>query len=277
MYDTQRLRYSRHLLLQGWSEASQLRLMDSHALVVGVGGLGAPAALYLAAAGVGRITLVDPDRVELSNLQRQICHATGRIGQHKVHSAAQAIHALNPAVTVHTCEQAADEAWLSAWLREQQAFVDLRQLVVLDCTDRLSTRHAINRVCWQAGVAVVSGAAVQWDAQVSLFDPHGPDSPCYACLYPLPPPSASVNEAMVDTPCGTLGVFAPVVGIAGTLQAGEAIKYLMGHTLEGSGHAPLAGRLFMLDARDWHTTSLRVKPRSGCPVCDAAGPRHLIV
>lgn len=265
MDDTQRLRYSRHLLLQGWSEASQLRLTASHALVLGVGGLGGPAALYLAAAGVGHITLVDPDRVELSNLQRQISHTTERIGQHKAPSAAQALRALNPTVSVSTCEQAADEAWLVAWLHAQQPFVAAHQMVVLDCTDRLATRHAINRACWQAGVAVVSGAAVQWDAQVTTFDPHHPESPCYACLYPPQPEGTGTSP---DTPCATLGVFAPVVGMAGTLQAGEAIKYLLGDSLEGV-HAPLVGRLWVLDARDWLTTCLQVKPRQNCPVCGA--------
>jgi len=263
--DTQRLRYSRHLLLQGWSEAAQSRLMGSHAMVIGLGGLGAPAALYLAAAGVGQLTLVDPDQVELSNLQRQIIHTTERIGQHKANSAAQAVLALNPDLVVHPIEQAADETWLFDWLQGQQSPMAARQLVVLDCTDRLDTRHAINRACWRAGVALVSASAVQWDAQITVFDPSQAGSPCYACLYP---PADHTEAASPDTPCGTLGVFAPLVGMAGTLQAGEAIKHLMGDLLTGM-QLPLVGRLCLLDARDWQTTCLAIAPRADCPVCGA--------
>lgn len=250
MDDDQQLRYSRHLLLDEWSDAVQQRLLDAHALVIGAGGLGAPALMYLASAGVGRITVLDPDTVELSNLQRQIAHSTERIGQTKVASAAQALGQLNPGVQVHGIAQAADAALLDEWLPR----VD----VVLDCTDRFETRQLINRHAWRHRVPLVSAAALRWDGQISVFDPRVPDSPCYACLFP---PDAPPEE----TRCALMGVFAPVVGLMGVMQAGEAIKLLAG--LQGAGHASLAGRLLMLDGRDWSWTTLRVRRQPGCPVC----------
>lgn len=174
-YD-QQLRYSRHLLLDEWSEAAQERLLRAHAIVIGAGGLGAPALMYLAAAGVGRITVVDPDTVELSNLQRQIAHTTASVGQPKVESAARTLAALNPDVTVHPVAQAADEAWLAAHLPGAD--------VVLDCTDAFATRQRINRAARAAGVPLVTASALRWDGQLSVFDPRDPDSPCYACLFP---------------------------------------------------------------------------------------------
>lgn len=255
--DEQQLRYSRHLLLDEWSDDAQKRLLSSHALVIGAGGLGAPALMYLASCGVGRITVVDPDTVDLTNLQRQIAHTTARIGQPKVLSAELAIAELNPGVQVHAIAEAADEALLDIWVPQAD--------VVLDCTDRFSIRHTINRACHQHRVPLVSASAVRFDGQISVFDPRASDSPCYACLFP---PDAPPEE----TRCALLGVFAPLVGMMGVMQAGEAIKLLAGlHTAGHAGHhQSMVGRLLMLDGRDWSWTSLRAHRSPHCPVC---GPR----
>ena len=252
--DDQQLRYSRHLLLDEWSEAAQERLLNAHALVIGAGGLGAPALMYLASSGVGRITVVDPDTVDLTNLQRQIAHTTARIGQPKVLSAELAIAELNPGVQVHAIAEAADEALLDIWVPQAQ--------VVLDCTDRFAIRQTINRACRTHGVPLVSASAVRFDGQISVFDPRVPESPCYACLFP---PDAPPEE----TRCALMGVFAPVVGMMGVMQAGEAIKLLAGlQAPDASGHHPsLAGRLLLLDGRDWSWTSLRAHRAPDCPVC----------
>jgi len=257
--DDQQLRYSRHLLLDEWSEATQARLLASHALVIGAGGLGAPALLYLAGAGIGRITVIDPDEVELSNLQRQVAHSTARVGWPKVQSAQAAVHALNPDIALHAVAQSADEAWLRAHVPQAQ--------VVLDCTDSFATRQLVNRVCREAGVPLVAASAVRWDGQISVFDPQDPASPCYACLFPPDAPPEEVR-------CALMGVFAPAVGVMGVMQAGEAIKLLArdGFSADQTDpdwrhHAPLSGRLLMLDARSWRWTELRVARHRGCPVC----------
>jgi molybdopterin-synthase adenylyltransferase len=252
--DDQRLRYSRHLLLDEWSEDAQDQLLGSHALVIGAGGLGAPALMYLAASGVGRITVVDPDTVDITNLQRQIAHTTDRVGQLKVLSAELAMAQLNPGVQVHAVAQTADEALLRRWVPQAQ--------VVLDCTDRFATRQLINRVCRESGVPLVSASALRFDGQISVFDPRQPASPCYACLFP---PDAPPEE----TRCAMLGVFAPLVGMMGTMQAGEAIKLLLQADPAGAwrGHESLAGKLLMLDGRDWSWTTLRVQRDPHCPVC----------
>lgn len=254
MDDDQRLRYSRHLLLDEWSEQAQDQLLASHALVIGAGGLGAPALMYLASAGVGRITVVDPDTVDVTNLQRQIAHTTDRVGQPKVLSASLALAQLNPGVRVHAIAQSADEVLLREWVPQAQ--------VVLDCTDRFATRQLINRVCRQAGVPLVSASAVRFDGQISVFDPRDPDCPCYACLFP---PDAPPEE----TRCAMLGVFAPVVGMMGVMQAGEAIKLLLQSAPQSAwaGHESLAGRLLMFDGRTWAWTSLRARRQANCPVC----------
>lgn len=250
--DLQRLRYSRHLLLDEWSEAAQERLLASHALVIGAGGLGAPALMYLASAGVGRLTVVDPDTVDLTNLQRQIVHATERVGWPKVASAQLGLVALNPGVQVTPVAQAADAALLADLVPQAD--------VVLDCTDRFDTRQMINRACRQAGKPLVSASALRFDGQITLFDPRDAASPCYACLFP---PDAPPEE----TRCATLGVFAPLVGMMGVMQAGEALKLLAGIM---AGHEPLAGRLLMVDGRDWRVTSLKVRRDPACTVCGAA-------
>ena len=248
MDDRQLLRYSRHLLLDDIGIEGQQRLLDSHALIVGAGGLGSPVALYLASAGVGQITLVDDDTVDLTNLQRQIMHTEARVGQPKVASAEAAIRALNPGVRVRTVAQRADEAQLT----ELAAAAD----IVLDCTDNFATRQALNRSCVATGRPLVSGAAIGFDGQISVYDPRRAASPCYACVFP---PTQAVEEAR----CATMGVFAPLVGIIGTLQASEALKLLC-----GIGE-PLVGRLLMLDARRTEWTELQVPRQADCPVCSA--------
>lgn len=248
MDDRQLLRYSRHLLLDDIGIEGQQRLLDSHALIVGAGGLGSPVALYLASAGVGQITLVDDDTVDLTNLQRQIMHTEARVGQPKVASAEAAIRALNPGVRVRTVAQRADEAQLT----ELAAAAD----IVLDCTDNFATRQALNRACVATGRPLVSGAAIGFDGQISVYEPRRAASPCYACVFP---PTQAVEEAR----CATMGVFAPLVGIIGTLQASEALKLLC-----GIGE-PLVGRLLMLDARRTEWTELRVPRQADCPVCSA--------
>lgn len=260
MDDQDRLRYSRHLLLDEWTEATQERVASSHALVIGAGGLGAPAVMYLAATGVGRITIVDPDTVDLTNLQRQIVHGTSRIGQPKAWSAREGLRDLNPNVQVLPLAQAADDALL-AELAPQAG-------VILDCTDRFETRHMVNRASRKARVPLVTASALRWDGQIAVFDPRRADSPCYACLFP---PDSPPEEAL----CALMGVFAPVVGMMGVMQAGEAIKLLAGFQDDAdtravgaqAAHMSLAGRLVLLDGTRWQTTSVKVMRDPACPVC----------
>lgn len=246
MNDDQLLRYSRHVLLDELGVEGQARLMAAHALVIGAGGLGSPALLYLATAGVGRITVVDDDTVDLTNLQRQIAHATARIGQPKVDSAARAMAALNPEVQVVALALRADAARLDALVAEAD--------VVLDCSDNFATRHAVNAACVARRKPLVSGAAIGFDGQVSVYDSRQPEAPCYACVFP---PEAAFEEAR----CATMGVFAPLVGIIGTVQAAEALKLLSGVGVS------LAGRLQMLDARSMAWTEIRMARHADCAVC----------
>ena len=227
------------------------RLLASHALVIGAGGLGAPALMYLASSGVGRITVIDHDTVDLTNLQRQIVHTTERVGLPKVDSARQALAQINPGIQVQAVAQAADEALLSTWVPQAD--------VVLDCTDHFDTRHLINRVCRRAGVPLVAAAALRFDGQISVYDPRRPQSPCYACLFP---PDAPPEEAR----CALLGVFAPLVGMMGVVQAGEALK-LLAALDESAGQVPLSGRLLMVDGRSWQVTALSVRRDPACSVC----------
>jgi len=250
MNDQQLLRYSRHLLLDGLGIEGQQKLLAAHALIVGAGGLGSPVALYLASAGVGRLTLVDDDAVDLTNLQRQIMHTGARIGQPKVESARQAIAALNPDVEVRTVMRRADDTLLDELLAEAD--------IALDCTDNFATRQALNRASVRRRRPLVSGAAIGFDGQVAVYDPRQSDSPCYACLFP---PATAVEEVR----CATMGVFAPLVGIVGTLQAAEALKLLAGI---GAG---LTGRLLMVDARRTEFTEVRLRRQAGCPVCGTGG------
>ena len=246
MNDDQLLRYSRHILLDEIGIEGQRKLLASHALVIGAGGLGSPVALYLGTAGVGRITLVDHDTVDLTNLQRQIAHGMDRIGQAKVASAARSIQAINPEVQVTALVQRVDASTLAALVAQAD--------VVLDCSDNFATRHAVNAACVAQRKPLVSGAAIGFDAQISVYDPRQPQTPCYACVFP---PEA----AFEDVACATMGVFAPLVGIVGSLQAAEALKLLTG---VGTS---LAGRLQMLDARNMTWTEVRVARQPGCAVC----------
>ncbi len=248
MTDEQLLRYSRHLLLDEVGIEGQERIAQAHALVIGVGGLGSPVVLYLGSAGVGQITLVDHDTVDLTNLQRQVAHTTARIGQPKVDSARQAIAAINPDVRVTCLQQRADTALLDELVP--------RADVVLDCSDNFDTRQAVNAACVRHHKPLVSGAAIRFDGQISVYDSRNSASPCYACVFP---PDAD----FVETRCATMGVFAPLVGIIGTLQAAEALKLLC-----GTGTS-LAGRLLMLDGRAMEWTELRLPRHAGCPVCGA--------
>ena len=246
MDDRQLLRYSRHILLDDIGVEGQERLLAAHALVIGAGGLGSPVALYLASAGVGRITLVDDDTVDLTNLQRQIAHTEARVGQPKVESARAAIAAINPDVQVRTVAHRADEALLRPLVAEAD--------VVLDCTDNFATRQALNRACVAARKPLVAGAAIGFDGQVSVYDLRRDDSPCYACVFPA-------TQTVEEVRCATMGVFAPLVGLIGTVQAAEALKLLC-----GIGQ-PLVGRLLMLDSRRMEWTEVRVQRQPGCQVC----------
>ncbi len=250
MTDDQLLRYSRHILLDEIGIEGQERILAAHVLIIGAGGLGSPAALFLASAGVGRITLVDDDAVDLTNLQRQIAHTTERVGAPKVKSAAQAMRAINPLVDIRTLRERVDARALDALVAEAG--------VVLDCTDNYRTRQAINAACVRAARPLVAGAAIRFDGQISVYDPRPGDQPCYACLFP---PDAQFEEVA----CSTMGVFAPMVGIIGTMQAAEALKLIT-----GVGQS-LAGRLLMLDGRDMRWTEMRIQRDSACPVC---GQQH---
>jgi molybdopterin-synthase adenylyltransferase len=246
MNDDQLLRYSRHILLDELGIEGQQRLLQSHALVIGAGGLGSPVLMYLGTAGVGKITVVDHDTVDMTNLQRQIAHTTARVGSPKVTSAAQTIAAINPEVEVIALQERADAQRLDALV----AGVDL----VLDCSDNFATRHAVNAACVKHRKPLVSGAAIGFDGQISVYDTRGLANPCYACIFP---PEATFEETL----CATMGVFAPLVGIIGTMQAAEALKLLAG---VGSS---LAGRLQMLDARAMEWTEIRMARQAGCAVC----------
>ncbi|HJE69242.1 molybdopterin-synthase adenylyltransferase MoeB [Pseudomonas oryzihabitans] len=247
--DGELLRYSRQILLAQVDIAGQLRLKDARVLIVGLGGLGSPVALYLAAAGVGELHLADFDQVDLSNLQRQVLHDESRIGQGKVDSALQRLAALNPEVRLVPLREALDADSLAARI----AAVDL----VLDCSDNFTTRAAVNAACVAAGRPLVSGAAIRLEGQLSVFDPRRADSPCYHCLY------GEGSEAELS--CSEAGVLGPVVGLVGSLQALEALKLLAGFG------EPLVGRLLLVDAAGSRFRELRVRRDPGCPVC---GARH---
>jgi molybdopterin/thiamine biosynthesis adenylyltransferase len=248
MNDDQLLRYSRHILLDDIGVEGQQRLLDAHALVIGVGGLGSPVAMYLGSAGVGHMTLVDHDSVDLTNLQRQIAHDLSRIGLPKVDSAARRIAAVNPDVKVRALRRRADVALLD----ELVAAAD----VVLDCSDNFATRHAVNAASVRQRKPLVSGAAIGFDGQVSVYDIRQPAAPCYGCLFPP-------GTAFEEVACATMGVFAPLVGIVGTVQAAEALKLLA-----GVGQS-LAGRLLLLDARAMRWDEVRIARQPECPVCGA--------
>lgn len=249
MNDDQLLRYSRHIMLDEIGIEGQEQILAAHALIIGAGGLGSPAALILASAGVGTITLVDDDQVDLTNLQRQIAHTTSRVGMDKVESARIAMLAINPGVNVRALRERVDGGRLEQLVGEAS--------VVLDCTDNYRTRHAINAACVRQKKPLVSGAAIRLDGQVTVFDPRQADSPCYACLF-------SPDEAFEEVQCSTLGVFSPMVSIIGSMQAAEALKLIV----PAVGRS-LAGRLLMLDGRDMRWTEMRAARDPGCIVCGA--------
>jgi molybdopterin-synthase adenylyltransferase len=247
--DEQLLRYSRHILLPAVDLAGQEALCQARVLVVGLGGLGSAAALYLAAAGVENLWLADDDQVELSNLQRQIAHNQTRLGMNKAQSAQLQIQALNPWVRT----QVISERLQGELLARQVQAVDL----VLDCSDNFSTRHAINRACWQAKVPLVSGAAIGFDAQISVFNPRQALSPCYHCLYP-----DTEDHALS---CSQSGVVSPLVGMIGSYQALEAVKLLTG------AGTSLCGRLQLFDGLRSQWRELVLSPDPACPVCQGTG------
>ncbi len=252
MNDLQLLRYSRHILLPQIGVEGQEKIVAARALVVGAGGLGSPAAYYLASAGIGTLVLADGDEVDLTNLQRQILHRTDAIGWPKAESGQRTLLGINPEChVVAVTERLEDER-----LAEEIARAD----VVLDCCDNFATRHAVNRACVVHGVPLVSGAAIRFDGQVAVFDPRRDDSPCYHCLFPE---AQDVEEVR----CAVMGVFAPLTGIVGATQAAEALKLVA-----GCG-TPLAGRLLLLDGLAMEWRSIAVPRDPDCLVC-GAGNRH---
>lgn len=250
MTDEQLLRYSRHILLDALGIEGQERILAGHALVIGAGGLGSPAALYLASAGVGKITLVDDDNVDFTNLQRQILHTQARVGMAKAESGRQALAAINPEIGIVPLQQRLSGEALDRLVASAD--------IVLDCTDNFATRHAINRACVHHRKPLVSGAAIRFDGQISVYDLRRDDSPCYHCLFPE-------GEDVEEVRCAVMGVFAPLTGIVGSMQATEALKLLA-----GIGES-LTGRLLLLDALDMNWRSVRFKRDTDCAVCGPNG------
>ncbi|MDZ7669575.1 MAG: molybdopterin-synthase adenylyltransferase MoeB [Gammaproteobacteria bacterium] len=245
--DAELLRFSRQIMLPELDIAGQEKLLNARVMIIGMGGLGSPAAMYLAAAGVGSLIIADDDVVELSNLQRQIAHGTDNLGELKVDSAARTLQRLNPAVSVDKLAARVDAAALT----ERAARCD----VVVDATDNFTTRYAVNDACWAAGTPLVSGAAIRWEGQVAVFDPRQPDAPCYRCLY-----REGDDEALN---CAENGVIAPLVGIIGACQALETVKLIcaVGETL--------AGYVLYFDARHMDWRKLRLSRDPQCPTCTA--------
>ena len=243
MNDDQLLRYSRQIMLPDVDLEGQEKLLNARVLIVGLGGLGSPVAMYLAAAGVGKLILADFDEVDLSNLQRQIIHNNARIGHNKAQSAAQTLRALNPEIEINCVDTKLD----ASTLKELVASVD----VVADCTDNFAIRFALNAACVAAKVPLVSGAAIRLEGQVAIFDSAN-NSPCYRCLY---------EENDDDLSCAANGVLAPLVGVVGSMQALETIKLIVGFGTN------LAGRLLIFDARHSQWRELKLPRDPDCPVC----------
>ncbi|ACL71616.1 UBA/ThiF-type NAD/FAD binding fold protein [Thioalkalivibrio sulfidiphilus HL-EbGr7] len=244
MNDDQLLRYSRQIMLPQVEVAGQQRIMDAHALIIGAGGLGAPVALYLAAAGVGTLTIADADIVELSNLQRQIIHRTADIGRPKVVSAAEKLAAVNPEVKVNTVQAAMEGEALDVAVRDAS--------IVLDCTDNFTTRFAVNAACVRHRKPLISAAVIRFEGQLTVFDPAEPDSPCYRCLY-------KDGEELAER-CSQTGVLASLPGVMGSLQATEALKHII-------GLPTLRGRLLVMDAMTMEWRSMKLRKDPSCPVC----------
>jgi molybdopterin/thiamine biosynthesis adenylyltransferase len=246
MNDEQLLRYSRHLLLEEIDVAGQETLLNSHVLVIGAGGLGSAAVPYLAAAGVGHITLMDHDSVELTNLQRQVMHTESSIGKSKVASGKEFLERLNSTIQIETIQAKAT----SSLLDELLPSVD----VVLDCTDNFSTRHLINAACVKNQTPLVSGSALKFDGQVSVFDPRNSSSPCYACIF-------SPDEKFEEVSCSSMGIFSPLVGIIGAMQAAQALQVLIGFG------EPLVGRMLLWNGRTTQIDEIRISRNAECSVC----------
>ncbi|WP_331346166.1 molybdopterin-synthase adenylyltransferase MoeB [Cellvibrio sp. UBA7661] len=249
MNDEQLLRYSRQIMLPDVDIDGQEKLLAARVLIIGLGGLGSPVSMYLAAAGVGHLVLADFDSVDLTNLQRQIAHTGARIGMNKSASAAQALRELNPEVRIECIEQVLDADNLAGQVK--------RADVVVDCTDNFATRFAINAACVAAGVPLVSGAAIRLEGQVAVFDPRQQNSPCYRCLY---------EDDTDDLTCAANGVLAPLVGVIGSMQALETIKLICGFGTS------LAGRLLLLDARHSQWREMKLPKDPECPVCSQRKP-----
>ena len=249
MNDEQLLRYSRHLLLEEIDVAGQETLLKTHALVIGAGGLGSAAAPYLAAAGVGHITLMDHDQVELTNLQRQIMHTEKSVGKSKVNSGKQFLQQLNAGIQIETIEAKATVALLDDLLPS----VD----IVLDCTDNFTSRHLINASCIKHRTPLVSGSALRFDGQISVFDPRNAVSPCYACIF-------SPDDDFAEVSCSSMGIFSPLVGIIGAIQAAQAIQVLIGFG------ETLVGRMLLWNARTTQIDEFKISRNPECSVCGKA-------
>lgn len=246
MNDEQLLRYSRHLLLEDIDVEGQEKLLQAHAVIVGAGGLGSAAAPYLAAAGVGKITLVDHDVVELTNLQRQIMHCEAMVGKSKVHSGKQFLGQLNSSIQVDIVQEKVTNDLLTKLLPTVN--------VVLDCTDNFKTRQLINAACVHHQTPLVSGSALRFDGQVAVFDPRVPSSPCYACIF-------SPEEEFEEVSCSSMGIFSPLVGIIGAIQAAQALQVMIGF-----GES-LLGRMLLWNARTTQIDQIKIARNPDCPVC----------
>ena len=244
------MRYSRHILLPEIGIEGQQKLLDAHALIVGVGGLGSPAAMYLAASGVGRLTLCDDDTVELTNLQRQIAHHTNSIGLTKVVSAQHTLTEINPEVCVNPLQERLGDKRMEELVVQSD--------VVLDCSDNFATRYALNRACFRHHIPLVSGAATRFEGQASIFDFRRFDGPCYNCLYPE-------DTEGEETRCAIMGVFAPLVGIIGSLQAAEAIKLIIGTSDN------LYGQLLVINSLTMQFRTIKLIKDNSCKVCTIPG------
>jgi molybdopterin/thiamine biosynthesis adenylyltransferase len=247
MNDDQLLRYSRHILLDELGVSGQEKIINSRVLIIGAGGLGSAAALFLGSSGVGQITICDDDRVDLTNLQRQIIHNTESIGERKVDSAKKTLNLINPEVAVDTVESRVSGDHL-------EELVD-QASVVLDCSDNFETRHDVNKACVKSKTPLVSGASIKFDGQLVIFDSRQPNSPCYQCLFPE-------EKNLEETRCAVMGVFSPLVGIIGTAQAAEALKLI-----SGTGQHSW-GKLFLFDALSFEWRSIKLNKDPECPVCE---------
>lgn len=250
MNDDQLLRYSRHILLPEIGVEGQEAILGARVLIIGAGGLGSPVAMYLSSAGVGTIVIADDDIVDLTNLQRQILHSADTVGLPKVESARISLHRINPLANIIPLQMRLEGAAMD----QHVAAADL----VLDCCDNFATRHAINRACVKHRKPLVSGAAIRFDGQVSVFDLRAPDAACYHCLFPE-------GEDIEEVRCAVMGVFAPIVGMVGTTQAAEALKLIL------NCGTPLAGRLLLLDGLAMEWRSVAFGRDSGCAVCGGRG------